>query len=163
MKILYVKMSTVHSDKASDGPVCVILVWSSWLHIILPLLLKVSKSPRVGMPKVWSLYLLKLVPRIFIQAFCLSTSYILVRVSTYRNNIKRMLGELQSPLLQCGAGTLSLLRRNHCSQDISPNFYLPHVGRTRPFCVSTPFTSLKWLLVHILMCRTSILLDFRWF
>ena len=25
-KVLYVQMSTVHSDKASDGPVCIILV-----------------------------------------------------------------------------------------------------------------------------------------
>ena len=41
------------------------------------------------------LYLLKLVPRILIQTCCSLTSYTLVRVSTYRNNVKRMVGELQ--------------------------------------------------------------------
>ena len=33
---------------------------------------------------------LKLVPRILIQACCSPTSYLLVRVSTYRQNVKRM-------------------------------------------------------------------------
>ena len=42
------------------------------------------------MPEGQSLCLLKLVPRIPVQTCCLSTSYILVRVSTYRNNIIRM-------------------------------------------------------------------------
>ena len=54
--------------------------------------MKVSKSPRAGILEGWSLYLLKLVPRILIWTPCLSASYILVRVSTYRNNAKRMVG-----------------------------------------------------------------------
>ena len=56
--------------------------------VILASLLKVSKYPRAGMPEGRSLYLLKLVPRILTQTCCSSTSYILV--STYRNNVKRM-------------------------------------------------------------------------
>ena len=37
-----------------------------------------------------SLYLLKLVPRILIQKYCLFVSYVLVRVNFYRNDAKRM-------------------------------------------------------------------------
>ena len=54
--------------------------------------LMVSKSPGTRIPEGQRLYLLKLVPRILIQTCCLSLCYILVRVSTYRNNVKRMLG-----------------------------------------------------------------------
>ena len=50
----------------------------------------VGKSPRARMLGGRGLYLLKLVPRILVQARCSSTSCILVRVSTYRNNVKRI-------------------------------------------------------------------------
>ena len=40
------------------------------------------------MPEGWSLYLLELVSRILMQTRYLSTSYISVRVSTYRNDVK---------------------------------------------------------------------------
>ena len=78
---------------------------SSWLHIILVPWLKVSNSLGAVMPKVSnslgavltkvtnslgavmpegrSLQLLKSVPKILIQTCCLSTSYTLVRISTY--------------------------------------------------------------------------------
>ena len=102
----HVQTSTVHSDKACDSPVCIILVQSSWIRVILAPWLKVSKSPRTGMPGGWGLYLLKLVPKILIQTCCSSTSYILVRVSTYRNNVKTVVGWITNshcynfPLLQ---------------------------------------------------------------
>ena len=63
----------------------------SRLHVILAPWLKVSKSPRAGMPEDPNLYLLKLVPRIPTQTCCLSIRYRLVRVHTYRNSVKRML------------------------------------------------------------------------
>ena len=44
---------------------------SSQLHVILDPWLKVSKFPRAHILKDWSLYLLKLVPRILIQTCCL--------------------------------------------------------------------------------------------
>ena len=47
---------------------------SFWLNVTL--------APGAGMPKGCRLYYLKLVLRILIQTCCLSTSYILVRVST---------------------------------------------------------------------------------
>ena len=74
----------------SDGPECVIPVSSSRLHVLLAPRLKASKSPRAGIPEGWSLYLLKLDPRILIQTCYSSTSCTLVRVSTYRNIVKRM-------------------------------------------------------------------------
>ena len=49
------------------------------------------------MPEGQSLCLLKLAPRILIQIFCLFTSYILVRVNTYGNNVKRMVGWVPIP------------------------------------------------------------------
>ena len=54
-------------------------------------------APRAGMTEGWSVYLLKLVPRILIQTCCLSTRYILVRDSIYRNNVKRMVGWVTVP------------------------------------------------------------------
>ena len=60
-KVLYVQMSTVHSDKAGDGPVCVTLAsrhpgfTPSWLYLTLAPRLKVSKSPRAGVTEGWSL------------------------------------------------------------------------------------------------------------
>ena len=54
--------------------------------------MKVSKSPRAGMPEGWGLYFLKLVPKILVQTCCSYISHILVRVSTYRNSVKRMVG-----------------------------------------------------------------------
>ena len=54
--------------------------------------MKVSKSLQAWIPEGCSLYLLKLVPRILKQSRCSSTSYIFIRVSTYRNNVKRMMG-----------------------------------------------------------------------
>ena len=45
----------------------------------------------------WSLYLLKLVPGILSQTCCSSTSYILVRVSTYRHHVKGMVGWVTTP------------------------------------------------------------------
>ena len=108
------QMNTVHSDEASYGLVCIILVQSSWIHVILASQMKVSKPPvsstipsEVGMPEGWSLYLLKLVPRILVQTCYSSTSYILVRVSTYRHNVKTIVGwvtvphRYNFPLLQC--------------------------------------------------------------
>ena len=65
---------------------------SSGLYIILSPWSKVSKSPGAQMPEGRRMYLLKLVPRILIQPCCSSTSYVLVRVSTYRNNGKRIVG-----------------------------------------------------------------------
>ena len=69
-----------------------VLSWfsSSWFYVILVLQLKVNKSPIAGNPEGQSLYFFKLVPRILIQTWCLPASYILVRVSIYRNNVKRM-------------------------------------------------------------------------
>ena len=82
----------MHSGKASDGPLCIILVQSSWIDVILASWLKIGKSSGAGTPEGWSLYLLKLIPRIIVQTCCSSISYIVVRVSTYRNNGKRMMG-----------------------------------------------------------------------
>ena len=65
---------------------------SSWLHITLAPCLKASKSPGTGMPEGRGLYLLKLVSRVLIQTWCLPITYILVRVCTYRNNVKRIMG-----------------------------------------------------------------------
>ena len=86
-------------------PIRQVMVWcaSSWfchsgftscqLHVFPAPQSKVMKSPGSGIPEGWSLYLLKLVPRsLIIQTCCLSTSYILVRVSSYRSNVKRMVG-----------------------------------------------------------------------
>ena len=70
-----------------SGLACIILVEN-----ILVLHLEVSKPPRAEMTECQCLYLLKLVPRILTQTCCLSTSYILVRVSIYRNNVERMAG-----------------------------------------------------------------------
>ena len=56
---------------------------SSWLRVILAPCSKVSKSPRAGMLEGQSLYPLNLVLRILIQTCCSSTSYTLVRISTY--------------------------------------------------------------------------------
>ena len=107
-KVLNLQTSTVHSDKASDGLVCIILVQSSWIHVILFYFiltpwLKVSKSPGAGMPKGWSPYLLKLVPRILIQTCCSSTSHTSVRISTYKNKAKEWWGGFNFPLLQHAA------------------------------------------------------------
>nr|KAF6324781.1 hypothetical protein mMyoMyo1_008251 [Myotis myotis] len=70
--------STVHSDK--DLETGQVTVWcasswslSSWSYVILVLHLKVSKSSRTGTTDSWSLYLLKLIPRILIQTCCLFT------------------------------------------------------------------------------------------
>ena len=76
----------------TDGPVCIILVSSSWLHVVPASGVKVSKSLGTGMLEGQSLYLLKLAPRILMQICCSLTSYILVTVSIYRNNVKRMAG-----------------------------------------------------------------------
>ena len=75
-KVLYVQTSIVHSNKACDGPACVIPVQSSQLshpsfrssqlHTILTPRLKGSKSPGAGVPESWGSYILKLVPRILI-------------------------------------------------------------------------------------------------
>ena len=54
------------------------------------------------MPKGWSLYLLKLVSRILIQTYCLSANYILVRVSIYGNDVKRMVGWVTTPIVTHG-------------------------------------------------------------
>ena len=62
--------------------------------------LKVCKSPRAVMPEGWSLYLLKLLPRILVQTCCSSTSHILAWVPSYRNIVKRMVGGLQFPTVR---------------------------------------------------------------
>ena len=54
--------------------------------------MKVSKSLRAGMLEGQGLYLLKLVPKILMQTCCLSISYMSVRVCTYRNNVKGLVG-----------------------------------------------------------------------
>lgn len=47
-----------------------------------------------------SLHLLKSVPKVLTRTCCLSTSYISVKVRTYRNSVKRMLGGCyNTPLL----------------------------------------------------------------
>ena len=61
-------------------------------YIILAPQLKVSRSPRAGRPEGQSLYLWKSFPRILIQTCCFSASYESVRVSAYRNNVKRKVG-----------------------------------------------------------------------
>ena len=55
-EVLYVQMSTVHPDEASDRPVCSLLVSRPGftlfsLHVILASQLKVSKSPGTGTPE----------------------------------------------------------------------------------------------------------------
>ena len=87
-EVLYVQTSTVHSNKASDSLVCIVLVSSSWLHAILD----PWKSLRAGMPEGQSVSYEQLVPRILTQTCCSSTSCILVRISTYRNDVRRMVG-----------------------------------------------------------------------
>ena len=81
-----------HSNKAASGPVCVILVQSPWPHVILAPWMKVRKSPGAGMSEIWSLYLLKFLG--FYTSMLFIYSYILFRVSTYRNNVKRMVGRV---------------------------------------------------------------------
>ena len=81
---------------------------SSWLHVVLAPWMKIVKSPGAGMPEGCRLYLLKSVPRILTQTCCLSMSYMLVRVSTGRSNVKRMMGWVTIPtvtifLLQASA------------------------------------------------------------
>ena len=51
------------------------------------------------MPGGQSLYFFKLVPSILIQTHCSSTSYILVRVRTYRTMSKEWWGGLQFPTI----------------------------------------------------------------
>lgn len=51
-------------------------------------------SPRTEMIEGLSLHLLKLVLKIIIDTFCLSKSYILLRVRIYRNNVKKMVGRV---------------------------------------------------------------------
>ena len=78
-----------------------------------------GKSPRARMLGGRGLYLLKLVPRILVQARCSSTSCILVRVSTYRNNVKRMMGWVilshpdNFPLLQHHTALWSPFYKDH--------------------------------------------------
>lgn len=75
------------------------MVWFgvlSWSYFILVLQLKVSKSLGTWMTE-GDLYFLKLVPKILIQTCCSSTSYILVTVSIYRNNVKIMVGWVTLP------------------------------------------------------------------
>ena len=126
-RVLYVQTSTVYSDKASDGPVCVIPNLQPeegegerrekererninvWLPLACPLLgtwpTTQACTLEVEPATLWftgpqlrytsqgrSLYLLKLVARILIQTRCLSTSYVLVKISYYRNSVKRTLG-----------------------------------------------------------------------
>ena len=66
--------------------------------VILAPWLKVSSLLELGCLKV-SVYLLKLVFRILIETCCLSASSILVlvRASTYRNNVKRRVECVTSP------------------------------------------------------------------
>ena len=98
-------MSTVHSNEASDHLLCVILVlrhpdptaegqliswsWNAWR---------------------WSLYLLKLGPRMLIQTCCPSTSCVLVRVSTETMS-NEWWGGLQFPLCQGGPTNAGLTNR----------------------------------------------------
>ena len=93
-KVLYVWMSTVRTDKVrcASSWISHPRFTSSQLPVILDPWLKVNKSPRAGMPEGQGLYLFKLVPRILIQTCCSFVSYILVRVRTYRNNVKGMVG-----------------------------------------------------------------------
>ena len=65
---------------------------TSQLHVILDPRLKVSKFPGAEVLEGQGLNLSKLVPWILIQTCCASTSYTLVRVHTYGNNVKRMVG-----------------------------------------------------------------------
>ena len=83
-EVLYVQTSTVHSNKASDSLVCIVLVSSSWLHAILD----PWKSLRAGMPEGQSVSYEQLVPRILTQTCCSSISHI--SSSTYRNDLKRL-------------------------------------------------------------------------
>lgn len=67
----------------------------SWLHSILAPWLKASKSFRAGMTEVWSCifwsYFLGFSNKhaVYLQVY---SNYILIRVSTYRNSVKRMVG-----------------------------------------------------------------------
>ena len=92
-KVVNVQAGTVHSHKAPDGLVGIILLLLPWRHIIPALChpapwIKASKPPGAGMLKGRSIYLLKLVPRILIQTYSSSTSYILARISTYKKKKK---------------------------------------------------------------------------
>ena len=51
-KVLCVQMSTVHSNKASDGPLCIILVWSCQPNVILASLLEVANLLELGWLRV---------------------------------------------------------------------------------------------------------------
>ena len=73
--MLCVHTSTVQSDKASDGPLCIILVCSCQPSVILASLLEVSKPPGAGVAEGQILYLLKLVPcTLFIYKLRISQS-----------------------------------------------------------------------------------------
>ena len=73
------------------------------------------------MPEGWSQYLVKLFPEILTQTCSLSISYTLVKVSTYRNKVKRMVGWDSLPhcyifpLLQCSI-SLSVTRLFHLAK-----------------------------------------------
>ena len=103
-KVIYVQTSTVHSHKdleTGQGMVwcvpswlfCVFFFISSWFYVILVFhSWRSANLPELGwLREGQSLYLLKLVSNIVTHTCCLSTSYILIRVRTYRNNAKRTL------------------------------------------------------------------------
>ena len=74
--------------------------------IILVLQLTVNNSLKAGMAEGRSLYFLKLVLRVLIKTCSLPTSCVLVRVSIYRKNVKRMVGRVTIPHCYIIAGLM---------------------------------------------------------
>ena len=75
--------STVYSETSQAVVWCALSrVSSFWFYILLVLWLKFSKSTKAEITEEQSLFLWKVVPGILIQA-----TYV-VRVSTFRNNVK---------------------------------------------------------------------------
>ena len=100
----YMQTSTIHSDKAIDGPVRCVSSWlvimdswhpgftSPWLHG-----LNISKSLGTGMLEGQGLYLLNPGPYDS-YTNTLFISKLHIRVSTYRNTVKKWWSGLQFPV-----------------------------------------------------------------
>lgn len=59
---------------------------------------------------------------------------------------------------------LPFFKGNHCTQDVSPDFYPPHLGMGTVHSASLPFLLVSvWLLPYIFSCETFVQPDFRCF
>ena len=122
------------------------------------------------MPEGQGLYLLKLVPRILIHTGCSSSSYILVRISTYRNSVERTgwggggrvtvptvtspychtLSATQTSWSCCSYPHLCPPSRSTCDTPVSPISPHPH-GQAKPrFSIHVPFVYILFLPPRIL-------------